>query len=400
MRLKMNPVGIIGALVAVGIVVSRYMDFGGADSSSPTNATVVGSTSNATAHWERISGFDDTSAFFGAIAIHPADPDLMFVAGRPFGIRRSRDGGKTWTAVNHGIDSTIGRRDVGVNMGSLRFDPRDPKVIYFGSEVFGVFKSTDQGDTWVPSSTGIPPYGRVAGGEPTYWRNIVCLAFPTDRTKHVFAGTDDGLLVSKDGGDHWSTNLNGLPNPRGGKPGGATISGIDFERGNPSRMYVIFYTNPGVGFPGGVYRSTDSGESWTPANNGLDTTDFEPHEAQLRKNNGYAIATHPTESGVVLVGTMVGIYRSSDAATSWQKVSDLKGAEAFVFDPRDPNAVYAGGRGFLSRSGDGGRSWQPFHDGIAPNKGAETFNVYDLVVASNGTVYAVTDGGVYTLPAK
>ncbi|MEO7962867.1 MAG: glycosyl hydrolase, partial [Gemmatimonadaceae bacterium] len=118
--------------------------------------------------WKFI-GLRETGAI-GRIAIHPTNPDLVYMSalGHPFGrnrergIYRSKDGGATWQQVLFLNDST--------GASDLAMDPRNPRILYAamwrgerkpwtmisGSREGGIWKSTDGGDSWDKQAGGLP----------------------------------------------------------------------------------------------------------------------------------------------------------------------------------------------------------------------------------------------------
>src|SRR5437588_840602 len=100
----------------------------------------------------------------------------------------------------------------------------------------------------------------------------------------------------------------------------------------------------------GLWRSTDNGESFVRAADGMFV------ECHVR-----ALAVHPRDPRVLYLGSEQGLFRSSDGAGSWERVeSPLNGLQVWsiVLLPSDPDVILAGTcPSRLFRSADGGRSW-------------------------------------------
>ena len=101
----------------------------------------------------------------------------------------------------------------------------------------------------------------------------------------------------------------------------------------------------------GIWRSGDSGETWTRVRQGLYS------ESAVR-----ALAVHPREPHVIYAGAESGIYRSEDRGASWERLDSPMNTLpiwALAIDPVDPNIIFAGTRpSALFRSQDGGVTWQ------------------------------------------
>lgn len=178
-----------------------------------------------------------------------------------------------------------------------------------------------------------------------------------------------------------------------GPGGGGWIQSIACDPRNADTLYVGCDV-------GGFYRSDDAGRTWTIHNEGL---------------NDYFIqclAVHPQNSNIILLGAEGGIFKSTDGGNSWQwkrdgfPKSSLWGFSAPIgalcFDPIHPNVLYAGigrprwakdGAGAIYRSDDTGGTWRLVTPpGALPSKAL----VCDLKVACDGSyVLAATDVGLF-----
>jgi photosystem II stability/assembly factor-like uncharacterized protein len=133
--------------------------------------------------------------------------------------------------------------------------------------------------------------------------------------------------------------------------------------------------------------SSDGGESWSETQKSTDNNGNPP-----------ALAVHPHDSNIVLLGTWGnGILRTVDAGQTWSTanagLTNLY-VNVLTFDPRDPNIVYAGTDGGVFLSQDGGDSWTAVNDGLGRN-----LIVYSIAVDSNDSsrVFAITPDGMYQL---
>jgi len=164
---------------------------------------------------------------------------------------------------------------------------------------------------------------------------------------------------------------------------------------------VVDWSNPDIIFMGtgdrdagdaqgmGVYRSTDDGQSWQQWNNGMGN-----------RVVGRMIQ-HPTNSDILYAATNGGIFKTTDAGTSWFSVFNGNHKD-IVFKPNDPSVLYVAGNGNFYKSSDDGDNWQQITNGI-PNGGRSVIAVtqadpeYVYCLLSNGDAYKgtwlSTDGG-------
>src|SRR5205807_613598 len=172
--------------------------------------------------WTNV-GLKDTR-HIGAIIVHPANPDIVFVAalGHAYGpntdrgVFRTRDGGKTWEKVLY-LDDRTGAIDV-------VFDPQNPHILFAamwegwrtpwtlnsGGAKDGLYRSNDEGTTWKRlEGEGLPegPLGRIGVSVSGSDDNVV-YALIEARKGGLYRSDDGGATISVDGGRNWSTQNN------------------------------------------------------------------------------------------------------------------------------------------------------------------------------------------------
>jgi hypothetical protein len=159
-----------------------------------------------------------------------------------------------------------------------------------------------------------------------------------------------------------------------GPEGGAFVGAMALDAGSPATIYAATIL-------GGVFKSTDAGGHWFPANAGL--TNFSIN----------ALAADPSNPGVVYAGTGKGVFKTTDGATTWTLSNTGLGynlARTFAIDSVTPTKVYSGTSNGVFRSTDGGATWAA--------SGLVGLTVFRLVLdpVSSSTLYAGTlGGGVY-----
>jgi photosystem II stability/assembly factor-like uncharacterized protein len=191
--------------------------------------------------WEQVGGGLPTDAGGTALVFRPGEPATMFAGIWGRGLWRSDDGGETWNQVEGGLPGDLGRHDVAICESN-------PNVMALASGVDGgdLWKSADGGETWTAGPNDIDH----CGGQ-CWYDNVVGIAPDDCETIYL-----NGIYfhASRDGGATWN---------------GA--SGIHVDH------HAILTGPEGeviVGDDGGVYRSTDFGQTFQNASHGLPSTQY------------------------------------------------------------------------------------------------------------------------------
>ncbi|WP_236244973.1 sialidase family protein [Streptomyces sp. CC210A] len=176
--------------------------------------------------------------------INPRDKDNVIACYQYGNCFRSTDGGDTLTYF---ADATTYQRRNWFT--PVVFDPRDPEILYYGSEV--VNRSTDGGATWQAIS------GDLSGGpgdDPVYtnYGTITSLA-PAGDGRTVYAGTDDGRVwVTRDLGGTWTKLAEGRP----------WVTRVVVDEKDPDRVWTTHSAYRSGSPLAHVYGSTDGGRTW------------------------------------------------------------------------------------------------------------------------------------------
>ena len=258
----------------------------------------------------------------------------------------------------------------------LVIDPVTPSTLYAVARL-GLVRSTDGGNSWTHAKAGSTD------------SNISLLAIDPVTPSILYAGTvKNGILRSADGGKTWTTT--GLT----GKLATTPILSIAVDPVTPSILYAstgsggwsgIYSRAPG---PQTVYRSTDSGTTWTAVNSGLADEHSNPIEF-------YALAIDQVTPSTICALSGSGLFRSVDSGTTWNAMDtglvDMSLCD-LVIDPSDHDTMYvAASYDGILRSTDRGRTWIQIKMGRA-YEGALSV----AIDPANPTIlYAGTDGGIY-----
>jgi photosystem II stability/assembly factor-like uncharacterized protein len=266
--------------------------------------------------------------------------------------------------------------DLPRSVNTLVADPADPQILYAsaGDMASGgaVYKSTDAGQTWQPASSGLPNEA------------VLALAFSPGAPATLYAATgiSGEIFASVDGAASWS------------RLGNAGLWGGFYRQlyTAPSDKNVLFT----IARPGGVARSDDGGYTWSPFGAGAPQDDAGEVYA-------LSLAVDPTDAGVLYLGTGgwvgqgYGVYKSTDGGESWlaanQGMLDYR-ISALALDPTQPQTVYAGGdNGELFKSTDGGQTWRDLTESLQIQQYLNVRNIRAIVVdpAAPETVYLLGD---------
>jgi photosystem II stability/assembly factor-like uncharacterized protein len=250
-----------------------------------------------------------------------------------------------------------------------------------------IHASADGGRTWEPRANGLSQ------------TNVYSLASARiNGHTRLFAGTEPAhLFISDDLGLHWSEmpSLRSVPSvPKWSFPAPPHIGHvkhINFEPQNPTTMYASVEV-------GGLLKSTDAGEHW--------------QEFPSLYEDVHRTMIHPSNPKFLYAVTGRGLYVSPEGGAAWdqwtRREDEIGGyPDGFVFRPSDPKTIFmtaahdapgtwrtthfAGAR--ISRSTDGGRSWEILRNGL-PDRMQASIEAFCLEEAVKSfAIFAATTAG-------
>jgi photosystem II stability/assembly factor-like uncharacterized protein len=317
------------------------------------------------------------------------------------GVFRTNDYGHTWKPI-------FDHEDTG-SVGAIAIAPSDPKVIYVGSGEGlqrpdlstgdGIYKSVDGGETWkhlgLRDGQQIPQIA-VDPRDPN--RLFVAVL------GHPYGpNAERGLYRSTDGGQTFEKILY--------KDENTGANDVKLDPVNPDVIYTSFWEarqgpweNAAWSGPnGGIYKSTDGGNTWKPLTNGL------PAGGVYQANLAIAPSNHNRVFAAVAMQSGTGIYRTDDAGETWKKITDDSRPAARigggdlpvpVVDPKNADTVYSASV-VTWKSEDGGQTWT----GIRGAPGGDDYQgiwinpnhpEIKLVVSDQGAIVTVNDGETWT----
>ncbi len=242
------------------------------------------------------------------------------------GVCVSEDGGVNWKILGTGLPK--------LPCTSICIDPKSPKgnlTLYTTMYEGGCYKSTDNGKTWVNKSNGLGNPGNLHAYKVSVHpkTGAVYCGITAFRESSTFP-VPGGLWKSTDGGETWTDLTRDL---KLHWPGGFAI-----HPENDDVIYLTAGTIPG-GAEGGVYGTTDGGKTWTRL---MKDADFARTGGPGYCQSFY-VNLHPARPDYVYVGTSAhGLWVSTDAGKTWRRFEELPFGDAgnVTFDPANPEIMY------------------------------------------------------------
>jgi photosystem II stability/assembly factor-like uncharacterized protein len=183
---------------------------------------------------------------------------------------------------------------------ALAIDPLQPDTLYAGTWGSGIFKSSDEGDSW-----------SLLEGDSSHWF-VNTIAIDPQNSQVLYAGNyKDKLYKSSDGGQTWFSISASIQE-------GVVVYSIAIDPANPNQIYIGTRGISNNGDPpwkGILYKSTDAGVTWLPA-----LTNVGGEEQQ---DWAYSVAIHPNAPNILYAATHEhGAYRSTDYGEQWKAIND------------------------------------------------------------------------------
>ena len=393
----------------------------------------VWKTENAGTTWSPI--FDDQSTYStGCITLDPSNPSTVWVGsgenvgGRHVaygdGIFKSTDDGKSWN--NMGLKNSE-------HISEIIVHPTNSDIVWVAAQgplwskggERGLFKTVNGGNTW-KQVLGNKEWTGVTDIMLDPRDSNVLYAATWDRHRTVAAlmggGPGTAIYRSDDGGNNWKKLEKGLPKSNMGKIG-ITIS--------PQQPDVIYAAIELDRKQGGVYRSSNRGESWTKMSNtvsgGTGPHYYQelyasPHEFdrlylmnvrvltsgdggktfnQLPERNkhsdNHAIVFKDDDPNYIMLGTDAGIYESFDNAKTWRYIKNLPLTQFYKVAVNNAAPFYHIFGGTQDNGSAGGPSATDEREGIANKHWYKTLFADGHQSATdpvyNNIVYAETQQG-------
>ncbi len=311
--------------------------------------------------WTPIFDHESTQSI-GAIAVAPSNPNIIYVASgeglhRPDlsvgnGIYKSTDAGRNWTH--------LGLRD-GLQIPALAIDPRDPNRVfaavlghpYGPNEERGLFRSTDGGQNWrkviyKDENTGASDVEiDLSNPDVIYASMWEAREGPWEDGNEV-NGTGGGLFKSTDGGNTWHRLTNGLPKD-------LSQIYVAIAPSDPRRIYATLATASG-GLA--VYRSDEAGENWAKI------TD-DPRPSGRIGGGDLPIPRVDSKNEDVVYSASTVTMKSIDGGKTWSGFRGAPGGDDYQnlwINPNDSNIILLVSDQGALVTVNGGASWSSWYN--------------------------------------
>ena len=354
-----------------------------------------------------------------------------------------------WTPIGPApIDTKGGLDQISGRIQAVAPDPNTPSTIYVGGDNGGVWKSTTTPPSWTPLTDTLASLG-VSG-----YHNLVVHPANSSLVLGLVSGSGAGVLQSGDGGNTWQILANSQFNNQfftalavhptdqktlylaaswfgawqsadGGQtwqqittlPGGAVWDFV-VAKYDSNTLFAAIVGNTGAQqAKNGVYKSTDSGATWTlltglPSGSALaqSNSDGSSTVGAVRIETGSAsgalyvamltVAANPSPPPTNAV-TAIQRFRSTNGGASWNALNASPGGFESRWwhlllgvDPADATHVFVNDAYSLYESHDSGNTWSQADAGVGYLSGINHFDFVNLTFDANGKALVTADQGV------
>ena len=329
------------------------------------------------------------------VEINPQNPSVIYLGAASGGVFKSTDNGNSYSPVFDDSES--------LSIGDIALAPSNPDIVYVGTgeanpgggsmayDGNGIYKSIDAGSSW--EHLGLENIGSV--GRMVVSSDNPDIAYVA-AMGYLFENNEErGVYKTTDGGQNWEQKL--FLNDSTGAVDLAihphhpdTIYAAMWQRVRRLEYYVY------GGNSCGIYRSYDGGDNWEELDNGLPTNDDVGRIgigiSQSNPNVLYAIYADK-------VGYFKGIYKSEDGGNSWSQTNDGNLGDMYAsygwwfgrlkIDPNNADVVYAIGFD-LYKTTNGGGSWSYASSSVHVDQ-------HEVAISPDNSnrVLLANDGGLY-----
>lgn len=306
------------------------------------------------------------------VTVDPNDENTMYIGSPAGGVWKTVDAGDTWTPLSDFLPQ--------IGVSAIAVDPDNSNIVYIGTgdddgfntPGVGILKSTDGGQNWLFT-------GLNEGNAPL---NVTEIYINPNDSQMLWASTFNGLYKTSNGGDNWTLEL------------GGNIRDLKIKPGDPNTLYAVNSAS--------LFKSTDAGDSWSTITNGTPTG-----------SSRLVIDVTPANPEVVYIlsanqnNLFNGIYKSSDSAESFTLTSSgltddiFEVAQAWydlalAVSDTNENEIYTGVLNVWKSTNSGAAgSFTQISSWFQPQSISYTHADIHMLRFFNGKLYCGSDGGIY-----
>lgn len=346
-------------------------------------------------------GPGNIGARVNTLAVHPTNEKIIYAGFSCGGVYKTKDGGLTWSPI---FDDRAY-----LAIGAIAIDPSNPEIVYVGTGDPNITGYPFLGDGLYRSVNGGQSWSRIGLAET---RIISKIVIDPSNSQRIYVGTmglpfernrQRGLYSTTDGGLTWKQSL--FVSEQAG------IIDLVIDPKNPTTLYAAAWNRIRnnresmiSGPDAAIYKSTNSGQSWTKLTGGLPTGNLGRIGLAFYSgtpNQVFAMYNDDTAE-------LENIFRTSDDGNTWEPLilpgksnlpSTVLGGFGWYFgkiqvNPKNPLELYLLSVS-LWKTSDGGRTWITQGDGeVHSDKHALVYTPSgDLLLGSDGGIDKSTDGG-------
>lgn len=316
------------------------------------------------------------------LAINPSNPSIMYLATgdidagdtESIGVLKSTDGGVTWLPTSLTFSVSQQRR-----IGRLLINPLNPNIL-FAATSNGIYRTNNAGNTWNIVRSG----------------SFKDMEYKPGDTATVYAVTASGFHKTTTGGNTvgaWSTITNGIISSN-------VRMCVSVTPADPNYVYVLnSASNNGYG---GVFRSTNSGTSFTSMSTTPNIFGWQPNGSDAGGQGWYDIAmgVSPTNKDEIICGG-VNTWKSLDGGATWDLNTHWYGggapyvhADLHAVEYKSGTTCYLGTDGGISVSTNSGTSWTTINGTMNI---AQSYRIGQSATTANYVISGHQDNGTNLL---